>query len=234
MAGKWNRIWQGAVLAALTMGSLTGCGGVDKQAQETGETFRQQETEQVQEGYFFSVEEDAPDVEIKYAEEEPYPELAAFLVDYYEIPEEYATQTRYYYNYADLNEDGTEEVVAVVVGDYTEIDIGDPALILAAEADGSFTVLTAFEGIHTPVMISEACTQGWHDIIYQYYGKGFEVGYLVWQYADGVGYQCQIDELEEEMPSVSGVQILSNNLIDDMDCGRYQMLVEPQEKMEEN
>jgi hypothetical protein len=217
MAGKWNRLGQAAALLVLTTGYLIGCGGIDKQ---------EQETEQISEEHFFQEEavEDEPDIEVLYAEEEPYPELAAFLADYYEIPEEYAVETRYYYNYVDLNDDGVEELFAIVIGDYTEIDTGDPALILEEEADGSFAVLTAFEGIHTPVMISEECTQGWHDIIYQYYGKGFETGYLIWQYVNGEGYQCPADELEDEMPSVSGVQILSNNLIDDMDCGRYQTL----------
>lgn len=36
----------------------------------------------------------------------------------------------------DLNEDGTEEILAVVVGEYTECDGGDPAVILEQSEQG--------------------------------------------------------------------------------------------------
>ena len=55
----------------------------------------------------------------KNIQDEEYPELAAFLTEYYQIPEEECKETRYYYNYTDLNEDGTDEIVAVTIGDTT-------------------------------------------------------------------------------------------------------------------
>lgn len=174
-------------------------------------------------GEFMGMEDDnnAPTIIEVYAEETEYPELAEFLAGYYQIPEKYQCETRYYYNYVDLNDDGTEEIFAVVIGEYTEVSFGDPAVILSREGE-VFSVIEAFEGIHTPVTISDNLTNGWHDIMYQEYGPGAEYGFRICRYnPDGRSYQTDLSELLEEMESVDGVQILSNNLIDDMDQGRY-------------
>lgn len=104
----------------------------------------------------------------EYSEDEEYPELAAFLTEYYQIPEEECKETRYYYNYTDLNEDGTDEIVAVTIGDTTSDNRGDAALILRPGENGQFEVLGAFSQIHTPVMISEDMENDWHTIIFQF------------------------------------------------------------------
>ena len=46
------------------------------------------------------------DTETVYAKKQPNAALAAMLVDYYQIPEEYQSTTRYYYDDIDLNDDG--------------------------------------------------------------------------------------------------------------------------------
>ena len=56
------------------------------------------------------------DTETIYADREKNQELADFLIAYYQIPEEFCTETRYYYDRVDLNEDGTEEILAVDKG----------------------------------------------------------------------------------------------------------------------
>ena len=121
----------------------------------------------------------------EYAEETEYPELAQFLISYYQIPEEYRGETRYYYNYVDLNEDGQREIFAVVIGEYTEVPFGDPAVILTEE-EGSFAVIEDFAGVRTPIRISEMTTNGWHDIMYQEYGGDKEDGYRIcrWRLSD--------------------------------------------------
>ena len=170
-----------------------------------------------------SVEDDAnvPSVAEVYAEAIEYPKLAEFLTGYYQIPEKYQDETRYYYNYVDLNDDGAEEIFVVVIGEYTEVSFGDPAVILRKEGE-IFSVIDAFEGIHTPVTISDNLTNGWHDIIYQEYGLGTEYGFRICRYnPDKRSYQTELSEILEEMEPVGGTQILSNNLIDDMDQGKY-------------
>ncbi len=162
-----------------------------------------------------------PSVARIYACEKEYGELADFLVQYYRVPQEYRAETRYYYNYTDLNDDGVNEIFVVVVGEHTQQDHGDPALLLAEGKDGGFTVIKALDGIRTPVFICEQTTDGWHDFIYKVYGLGAETGYKVCRYRADIGYEEGADELLEEMPLISGTQILSNNLIDDLDRGRY-------------
>lgn len=82
-------------------------------------------------------------------------------------------------------------------------------------------VLDAFAQIRTPVTISDNMTNGWHDIIFDVYGKGVEDGYLICHYNPEGGYQTEDNAFMTELEPVSGTQILSNNLIDDMDKGNY-------------
>lgn len=225
MKGNWCRI---AVMAA-GMLLVAGCRATDGKTQQEPAA---QEAEGELEEFFLSAEDagDVPIVVSEYAEETEYPALASFLISYYQIPDEYQSETRYYYNYIDLNDDGTEELFAFVVGEYTEVSFGDPALILTEEADGSFTVLETFEGVHTPILISENTTNGWHDIIYNEYGMGTEDGYRICHYNPEGGYQTELSEVVEESPSQGGTQILSNNLIDDMDKGNYLTLAPREEE----
>ena len=178
-----------------------------------------------------AVQEQVPSVPEEFACETDYRGLADFLAEYYRIPEEDRGATRYYYNYTDLNDDGTDEIFATVLGDYTAQDHGDPALLLLEDDSGGFEVLGAFDGIRTPVMVSSQTTNGWHDLIYQVYGPGADTGYLICRYDPQEGYRADGDELLDKMPPVSGTQILSNNLIDDMDRGRY-LTLSPAEKEE--
>lgn len=216
----------GMVTAAIL---LAGC-GVGRTGTQSDQGAVQPGTE-IGFGEFYLPPEEAGDVVSimeEYSEETPYPELAEFLIAHYEIPQEYQRETRYYYNYVDLNEDGVNEILAVVIGEYTEVSFGDPAIILAEE-EGNFRVIETFEGVHTPITISDNLTNGWHDIIYQEYG-GDEDGYRICRYHPEGGYQTELSEVVEELEPVGGLQILSNNLIDDMDQGRYLTLVPKDEE----
>ena len=136
------------------LAGTAGCGQKNT-ANTTEQTDTQ--TEKTLEEHFFSAEQDEQNYNVmeEYSEDEEYPDLAAFLTEYYQIPEEECKETRYYYNYTDLNEDGTDEIVAVTIGDTTSDNRGDAALILRPGENGQFEVLGAFSQIHTPVMISE-------------------------------------------------------------------------------
>ena len=156
-----------------------------------------------------------------YAETDRNEELADFLIQYYQIPDEACYETRYYYNLTDLNEDGKEEIIAVVVGEYTECDGGDPALILKSDEDG-YHVLESFDYIRTPVYISDEMTDGWHDLIFPAHGGEEGTGFKKFHYRENIGYQNDEMEFSEDLDeNFRGKKILSNNLIDDMDRGNY-------------
>lgn len=214
----------GAAAAVLL---LSGCGAGSVET----EPDQKQGIEEEMEEFFLSEEEygDTPVIVEEYGEEAPYPELAEFLASYYQIPEEEQAETRYYYNYVDLNDDGTEEIFAIVIGEYTGKSFGDPAVILTVEGE-EFAVLESFEGIHTPVTISEQTTNGWHDIVYKEYGRGTVDGYRICRYDLEGGYQTDLSEVVDELEPMGGTQILSNNLIDDMDQDRYLTLAPREEK----
>ena len=136
------------------LAGTAGCG--EKNNADTIEQTDTQ-TEKKLEEQFFLAEQDEQNYNVleEYSEDDEYPELAAFLTEYYQIPEEECKETRYYYNYIDLNEDGTDEIVAVTIGDTISDTRGDVALILRPGENGQFEVLGAFSEIHTPVMISD-------------------------------------------------------------------------------
>ena len=196
---------------------ISGCGKTEQAKEES--TKEETELEEV----YLTAEEDepVPTVEEIFSESIPYQQLAEFLIAYYQIPKEYQAETRYYYNYVDLNDDGLMEVFAVVIGEYTEVSSGNPAVILSVDAAGEFVVVEAFPSVQTPITISEQTTNGWHDIIYYSYGRDEEDGYRICRYDPEGGYQTALSEIVDELEPVGGIQILSNNLIDDMDRGCY-------------
>ena len=94
------------------------------------------------------------DIGLLPSETEKNPALEALIADTWDIPEEAYSQTRYYYNYVDLNGDGTEELFAVAIGMYTSGTGGDSALI-AAQVNGKLELNQTFTLIHEPVIISD-------------------------------------------------------------------------------
>ena len=206
------------------LAGTAGCG--EKNNADTIEQTDTQ-TEKTLEEHFFLAEQDEQNYNVleEYSEDEEYPDLAAFLTEYYQIPEEECQETRYYYNYIDLNEDGTDEIVAVTIGDTISDTRGDVALILRPGENGQFEVLGAFSEIHTPVMISDDLENDWHKIIFPIYGGGQESGFISAVYTEGMGYELDGESFVREEPKVSGERILSDNLINDMDTDNYLTLV---------
>ena len=206
------------------LAGTAGCG-----QKNTANTMEQTDTqtEKTLEEHFFSAEQD----EQNYNVMEEY--SAAFLTEYYQIPEEECKETRYYYNYTDLNEDGTDEIVAVTIGDTTSDNRGDAALILRPGENGQFEVLGAFSQIHTPVMISEDMENDWHTIIFPIYGGGQESGFISAVYREETGYELDEESFVREEPKVSGDRILSDNLINDMDTDNY-LTIAPRDTESQN
>ena len=207
--------------------SVGGCGNRQTQTAEHG-TAAEQELQE----HYISAEEDqaVPMVEVVYSEDEAYPALADFLKEYYQIPDEYCSETRYYYNYTDLNEDGEQEIFAVVIGEYTGQPSGDPALILSVRDGDVFEVIESFASLQTPVTVSEVMTNGWHELIYYGHARDEQDGYRICRYNPDGGYQTALSEIKDEIEPVGGRRILSDNLIDDMDKGDYLTLVSDPDK----
>lgn len=178
-----------------------------------------------QEEHILPPEEGADDslMEIVYAEDEEYPALAEFLAEYCQVPEESLAETRYYYNFVDLDNDGTDEIFAVVLEEEEKIEVGGfPAVILKGDGENGFEVFESFAQISTPVIISYDTTNGLRDIILDTNGRDVDWdGYEICHYQPGGGYQTDANEQVEALQVVSCTQILSDNLIDDMDKGNY-------------
>jgi hypothetical protein len=103
-------------------------------------------------------------------EKEPDAAVEKAIVDYYQIPQEDRSSTRYFYNRVDLNGDGTDEILAVVLGPYTSGTGGDSALWLLPNAD--MAVNQAFTLVRTPIVISDTMTNGAHELLVRRSGGG--------------------------------------------------------------
>ena len=121
------------MIAILMSCMLTGCGTKDESdVQSTEEVGSLEEAgDSVVEGAGEVIEDVAdvvtdpvdlipgmPDtISTQESETERHPELEKLLQSRYEIGDDDLGGTRYYYNTMDLNEDGTDEMVAIVMGD---------------------------------------------------------------------------------------------------------------------
>ena len=105
-------------------------------------------------------------------EKEPLAKLERFIIDYYEIPKQYWSGTKYYYNYVDLNEDGKREIFVVVMGSYTSGTGGSSALWLKDNQEiTTACVLQAFTLMQLPIIISNNTSSGFRELVVPYYGN---------------------------------------------------------------
>lgn len=147
------------------------------------------------------------------AEKAPNAKLEKLIIDEFDIPDEYLKETRYYYNYVDLNNDGTEEIFAVVMGMYTSGTGGSSALLVNQD-EKDLQVGQVFNLVHTPVIISNELTNGHRDIIAEYYGGGAnpEERYRVLKYKDGIYPDVQDGTVIKSIDDVKGTAIICNDI----------------------
>lgn len=153
------------------------------------------------------------------SENEKNPQLEKALKEEYDLDEAAAKQTRYYYNYVDLNGDGKNEIVAEIVGPFTSGSGGD-SVIIYTENNGILEEVDDFSLIMNPIIISDEKTNGWNNIIVEYSNGSSEKKYIVLKY-DGDDYS-DIDESEviNSLKDVSGIAIISNDMAEDLEDGR--------------
>lgn len=101
------------------------------------------------------------------AETDAHARLEQVIAAYCSVPEEDYGHVRYYYNYVDLNGDGRNEILALVLGQDVEGIRGNLLLWLDAEGEGTGkdAVWQAFKQVGSPIYISNHVTGGHRDLI---------------------------------------------------------------------
>ena len=206
--------------ALLSVSFLYGCRGIKENQNienEQGESFIESEKTEPTE------KNESDTIPVIYAQKEDDRKLADYLISLEEIPEEEQNVVRYYYNHIDLNGDGTEEIIAAVIRDADGKDNREDSVVVLSETTESYHLLGRFVSVRTPVMISDKTENGWNRIIFPVYGNGSGTGYRICVYNEKSG--CYEDEEEDVVKEIDEyriiTQVLSNNLIDDMDKGNY-------------
>lgn len=152
------------------------------------------------------------------SEKEKNPELEKVLKEKYDLDENAAKETRYYYNYVDLNGDGTNEIFVEVVGPFISRS-GEDSAVIYKEINGTLEEIDDFSLIRNPVIISDEKTNGWNNIIVEYSGSDAEKKYVVLKY-DGDDYSdVNESEIIDSIKDVSGVAIISNDMAKDLEDG---------------
>ena len=138
-------------------------------------------------------------------------ELEKALIDEFDLTDEQAKETRYYYKYVDLNDDGKNEIFAEVVGPYTGGSGGNSAVIFK-DNNGVLEEVDDFKFVRNPIIISSNKTNGWNDIICESSGEGTIKKYVVLKY-DGEDYS-DVDESEtiDSIDDISGSAIIANDM----------------------
>lgn len=137
------------------------------------------------------------------------------IANYYDIPEEYLNDSRYYYNYTDLNMDGTNEIFALVIGTYTSGTGGDSALIIENSVDG-LKVKQNLTIINCPIVISENQTNDYKDII-----VAKDNGYVILTYEDGKYTDVNSGKDILSLEGITGTEIIANDIAKDTQTGNY-------------
>ena len=218
---------QNLIAGALLLTMLTGC-GAEKATPET-----QAATEvptQVQTEAPTEAQGELPTVptsentlwvpegtELRMAQTEHYPELAAVIAETYGIPQEEWGGTRYYYDYVDLNDDGVDEIFAVVMGMYTSGSGGDSALIVQPAA--GMTVSQQFTLVRSPILVSDQLTNGAHDLIFLRSGGGSEPAFVRLTNTDGIYGNPADAEVLPDLNGITGTAILCNDVFADLSSG---------------
>lgn len=206
------------LLTAMLLTLTAGCTPNQPSLSEKAETNSEENTEYADSPFTSWLPQG---IEQVMSETAPNEDLKQLIIDYYEIPEDYWEETRYYYNYVDLDEDGADEIFAVIIGDYTSGTGGDSALWCSAEG-GKLKIRQAFTLVSTPVIITkEAANDGASEakgLIMQRRGEA-EPEIVQLTCKDGI-YTNVTDALVfENLDGVEGTAILCNDLIEDMENG---------------
>lgn len=151
------------------------------------------------------------------AENVPNEELRDLIVDYMEIPEDFLETTHYYYNYVDLDDDGVDEIFAIVSGPYTSGTGGSSAIWVSNQA-GKLHIVQDFTLCNAPVIISDTKKNGFHELIVPYYGN-HKNQYSVLSYKNGEYANVPDGKIIDTLDGITGKAIIANDLIKEVEAG---------------
>lgn len=151
------------------------------------------------------------------AETKPFKELRDLIIEDMEVPEDYYETTHYFYNYIDLNNDGTNEIFVMVTGPYTSGTGGSSAL-LVSENGGKLHITQEFTLVNEPIIISDKLDNGYHDLIIPYYSDN-KTQYSVLKYANNVYPNVPDGEMIDRLDGVTGKAIIANDRINEVQTG---------------
>jgi hypothetical protein len=87
------------------------------------------------------------------------------------------SEARYAYGRVDLNDGGTKETLAILMGSFFCGTGGCNLLLLGPAADG-YTLINNFPISRLPIIVSPEKTAGWHDLVRPESGGGAEPSYV--------------------------------------------------------
>lgn len=159
-------------------------------------------------------------VTLKQSEATKDADIEKAIQEYYEIPEDFLADTRYYYNLVDLNQNGKDEYFVVVLGSYVSGTGGASALWLDEEKN----LLQAFRSVSTPIIVEENTENGYQTMVMQLSGGGSDTEY-VRLVNDGELYiKPEDSQLVDDLSSVTGTAIIANDTIQEFYDGKYMSL----------
>lgn len=155
-----------------------------------------------------------------YADQERNTALEKAIIDHFKIPREDVATTKYYYNYVDLDGDGKDEIITVVMGPYSSGSGGSTALFLTETKSGKMQLDQELTLIQTPIIISDKITNGYKEIIVMNSGGGAEPNYVSLTANNGKYTSVNDGTVIEGLEGISGTAIISNDISKDMDEGK--------------
>lgn len=154
------------------------------------------------------------------AESERNAALEKTIIDYFEIPKEDFETTKYYYNYVDLDGDGKNEILTVVMGPYSSGSGGSTALHVTKKDNGELQVEQALTLIQTPIIISDEVTNGSKEIVVMNSGGGAEGNYITLTANKGIYNSVNEGTPSKGLDGITGKAIINNDIAQDMEEGK--------------
>lgn len=160
-------------------------------------------------------------IENEYSEKEKNTDIEKLIIDTFEISDDVKKDTKYYYNYVDLNNDGVDELFTYVIGPSTT-GTGGSSVLIAEKQNNIWTVKQTLNLINQPIIISDNLENGMKEIIVSnsYVQEGTEPYVKLKYTADG--YQSVNEgEFISNLDDIKGVQIISDDLAEDLQSENY-------------
>lgn len=134
--------------------------------------------------------------------------LEKAIVDYYEIPDEFLEDTRYFYNYVDLDGDGKNEIAAVATGSYVGGSGGISVLLVSDD----YKVMQVISAADTPVIVEDRTVNGYKPLLIRKSGGTAQPEYISIIYENGEYVPAGPDEAVTDVTGIKGTALICDSL----------------------